>query len=78
MDAESRKRAQQLVACALGYAKKKLPVFPLHYVTKADSCSCGITNCSSVGKHPITKNGFKDASTDDGAHAGPCRTPTPG
>ncbi len=49
---------------ALEYASKGIPVFPLHTPTKDSSCSCGKPKCDSVGKHPRTKNGLKDATTD--------------
>ncbi|MFH1356626.1 MAG: DUF3987 domain-containing protein [bacterium] len=45
------------------YAKKGKPVFPLHWITKEGTCSCGNPSCGSAGKHPITRCGFKDAST---------------
>ena len=38
-------------------------LFPVHWITNTGACSCG-KNCNSPGKHPITKTGFKDASTD--------------
>lgn len=45
------------------------PVFPLHYPSfPADGgpvrCSCGDAACKNIGKHPITANGFKDATLD--------------
>lgn len=49
---------------ALWYASKaRLPVFPLHAPT-AEGCSCGDPDCDSPGKHPRTRNGFKDATTN--------------
>jgi len=57
---------------ALSYAKAGLPVLPLHQpiihkdgVTedKPALCSCG-KRCGSIGKHPRTKNGSKDATLD--------------
>src|SRR5262245_32630479 len=38
-------------------------VVPLHGVD-APGCTCGKENCASPGKHPRTKNGLKDATTD--------------
>jgi hypothetical protein len=55
---------QQKLNAALYYARRGWPVFPLHYPTKS-GCSCKNPQCSSVGKHPLTKNGFKDATTDE-------------
>lgn len=49
---------------ALGYARRDFRVFPLHHVCRDNSCSCGREHCSSAGKHPRTKNGVKDATTD--------------
>jgi len=50
---------------ALAYAKLGLPVIPLHNPLPNDVCSCSKgPDCQSVGKHPRTKNGFKDATTD--------------
>jgi hypothetical protein len=53
-----------LLDAALEYAKGKFPVFPLHYVKVDGSCSCGKVDCDSPGKHPKTKHGFKDSTTD--------------
>jgi hypothetical protein len=48
-------------SAAAEYAALGLPIFPLHYVRDDGTCSCGRA-CSSVGKHPMTANGVKDAS----------------
>jgi hypothetical protein len=48
------------------YAKKGLHVFPVYWITDEGICSCKKgSECTSPGKHPITKNGYKDATTDD-------------
>ncbi len=52
-----------LMDAALKYAEKNIPVFPLHTIKKG-ICSCKNPICNSVGKHPRTQNGFKDATTD--------------
>lgn len=39
-------------------------IFPVHGVKEDGTCTCGVANCSNIGKHPVTHNGFKDASTD--------------
>lgn len=38
--------------------------FPLHYPLTGGGCSCRDPGCNSVGKHPLTPRGFKDATTD--------------
>jgi len=45
-------------------AQHGLPIFPVHEPGKNDKCSCGDADCDSPGKHPRTKNGFYDATTD--------------
>jgi Bifunctional DNA primase/polymerase, N-terminal/Primase C terminal 1 (PriCT-1) len=49
---------------ALYYVNEGLRVLPLHSARSTDCCTCGQANCSSVAKHPITRNGVKDASCD--------------
>jgi hypothetical protein len=57
-----------LGTAALDYAARAWPVFPLH--TAAPTCSCGAPSCERAGKHPRTKNGLKDATTNlDQVHA---------
>lgn len=48
---------------ALTYAKRGWAVLPTHTVINGQ-CSCGRDNCQSVGKHPRTPNGVKNATTD--------------
>lgn len=50
---------------ALDYASKGWAVFPVNYILDDGNCSCGKSECSSKGKHPMTANGFKNATTDD-------------
>lgn len=47
---------------ALKYADNGWNVFPLHGIVNGQ-CTCGM-KCASPGKHPLTKNGLKDATTD--------------
>lgn len=49
---------------ALAAAQRGLPVFPTH--TRADEgrCSCKKDDCGSPAKHPLTRRGLLDASTD--------------
>jgi GTPase SAR1 family protein len=52
---------------ALAYAGIGWQVIPLHWPKiglGGTSCSCGKAECGSVGKHPLTPNGLKNASTD--------------
>jgi hypothetical protein len=53
-----------MLEAALAYAKRGWPVFPCHSIVNG-KCTCGKPDCSSPGKHPRTKNGFKDATTDE-------------
>jgi len=54
-----------MLRSALAYAEQfRFAVFPCHWITPSGSCSCGKTDCASPGKHPLTKNGFKDATKD--------------
>ncbi len=71
-ESQSRKdNPPDMKAAALWYAKNGIPVFALHSPT-AEGCSCGKNQgavaseevCRSVGKHPRTATGFKQATTD--------------
>jgi hypothetical protein len=51
---------------ALAYARLGWPVFPLHHPDLHRGCSCMEAKaCRSPGKHPRTRKGLKDASTDE-------------
>lgn len=52
-----------MVQAAIEYARRGWHVFPCHIV-KDNKCTCG-EECSSPGKHPRTKNGLKDATTNE-------------
>ncbi len=52
------------LAYALAYARRGWRVFPLASFD-GKACSCGDAHCSSAGKHPRTKQGVKDATTDE-------------
>src|SRR6266571_4461941 len=61
----SRPITNPLLAAALKYASLGWHVFPLHTAISGGSCSCErAKGCKSPGKHPRTKNGVKDATTD--------------
>lgn len=49
---------------ALDYASRGWHVFPVHGIDPHGSCHCGNPGCSSPGKHPRVKGGFKSASVD--------------
>lgn len=56
------------LARAIAYAVQ-VPVFPLHtpiLTGPEPKCSCGNPECTSIGKHPRTRNGLHDATTDAG------------
>lgn len=52
-----------ILKAALNYSQMGFATFPLHSVTKS-GCDCGDANCNSPGKHPLTVNGLKAASTN--------------
>jgi putative DNA primase/helicase len=52
-----------MLDAALEYAAAGLPVVPLHGIRSEGGCTCGNTTCSAPGKHPRTRNGLKDATT---------------
>ncbi len=49
---------------ALALAARGWPVFPLHHAIDG-ACSCVKADCTSIGKHPRTKNGLKNATSDE-------------
>lgn len=52
-------------AAALRYAEHGWPVVPLHTPTAVDVCSCPHgPDCGSPGKHPRTRTGLAEATTD--------------
>lgn len=50
-------------AAAFGYANRGWRTFPCHSAI-AGICSCLQEGCRQVGKHPLARHGFKDATTD--------------
>src|SRR5215813_13125280 len=52
-----------LRAAALAYAARGWPVFPCHGM-QDERCTCGKPDCAHPGKHPLTRHGFQDATTD--------------
>lgn len=49
---------------ALAYARMHWRIFPCHSIVNG-ACSCGKPACTSPGKHPRTRGGFKDATDDE-------------
>ena len=55
----------RMESAAVAYAQRLgWPVFPCHSVDDG-RCDCGNPDCGSPGKHPMTTNGFKDATRDE-------------
>lgn len=69
---ESRLEHQEALAAVAArsievhrYIKNGWPVLPLHSPSPTGGCSCAKgPTCPNPGKHPRTRNGLKDASTD--------------
>src|SRR4051812_6282412 len=57
------KTASEAKTAAQKYALLGWKVFPVHYPHDG-RCSCGDRDCQSVGKHPMTPNGYKGASVN--------------
>ncbi len=62
-DQGTRNDRQNMAQHAVAYARAGLQVLPLHWPTPA-GCSCREPKCTSVGKHPLTKHGKDDATSD--------------
>jgi hypothetical protein len=56
--------ARELLVAALAYAVAGWPVLPIHTPHNAGGCSCGRAGCASAGKHPRTRGGLREATTD--------------
>lgn len=52
---------------ALAYAGRGWPVAPAHSTRQDGSCSCSDAKCDRIGKHPRTRHGLTDATTDEKA-----------
>lgn len=53
-----------LLEAALTYARRGWNVFPCHSPTPRAPCSCRQADCASPAKHPRTRHGHRDATTD--------------
>lgn len=62
--AEKTAISNPVLEAALAYARLGWCVLPLHSM-KDGRCTCGKDDCTSQGKHPITQNGTKDASSEE-------------
>ena len=61
------KNSKDAKTLALDYARRGWAVFPVHYIKPNGKCSCDKSDCENSGKHPMTYNGLKDASSDPAA-----------
>jgi hypothetical protein len=52
-----------MLEIAKQYASRGWRVFPIHGINLDGQCTCGRLSCPDAGKHPVTKNGLKDATT---------------
>ena len=55
-----------LLWAAKGYAERGWLVLPLWWPLPDAACACGRPDCSKPGKHPLTRHGLHDATTDAG------------
>ncbi|HEY9285908.1 MAG TPA: bifunctional DNA primase/polymerase [Pyrinomonadaceae bacterium] len=63
---DSAEKEPDLSAAALSYARRGWHVFPLHSPDPDRGCTCAMGKaCTSPGKHPRTRKGLKDATTDE-------------
>lgn len=63
-DESSELAVNEMLVQALQYGYKGWNVLPLHTPDAFAQCSCNKSDCKSVGKHPRTMHGLKDATTD--------------
>lgn len=50
---------------ALAYSARSWRVLPIHPIAPDGSCSCRNPSCDSAGKHPSTRHGLHDATSDE-------------
>lgn len=54
-----------MLSVAKEYAARGWLVFPIHGIGEDGQCTCGRLACTDAGKHPVTRNGLKDATKDE-------------
>lgn len=55
-----------MLSHALAYAKRGWAICPIWWPSEPGLCACPAGhNCNSPAKHPITRNGIKDATTNE-------------
>jgi hypothetical protein len=60
-----RPSAEDRIRAALWFAERGFGVFSVWSTTAGGACRCPLgASCDNAGKHPITTNGFKDATSD--------------
>lgn len=52
---------------ALEYAALGWHIFPVHGIDEHGHCTCGKVDCEDAGKHPVSSNGLRAATTDSTA-----------
>lgn len=62
MSASEQSMSSPILEAALSYAQRGWQVFPLHGIVSG-VCTCRNQNCEAPGKHPFTRQGWKDASS---------------
>lgn len=53
-----------MVTAALELVARGFPLLPCHAPNSNGTCSCWNRDCDSIGKHPRTMHGYRDATTD--------------
>jgi hypothetical protein len=65
---ERKLKKADMLEAALAHTRRGFKVIPLHtpiFEGGEVRCSCRKANCQSIGKHPRTPKGLKDATTDE-------------
>src|SRR5437016_1805235 len=62
---KTKKQLKTTLDWAMEYIARGWHVVPLYYARENSTCSCGNPKCNRIGKHPVPKNGFNAATTDE-------------